>query len=188
MRGRRRPCTRAADRSILTIAGWPKRKFQFSGTIVFVSHDRYFIDKLATKVFSVGDGGIEIFPGNYEDYLWQTSRHRELAQQQRATANESLKPPAGEVRHGENSTNSRKKAARMNPMQAERLRGQVAELEGEISGLESEVAELQLRLSESYKDHQRTAEITVRMEQCRELIQAREQVWQELTAKLEANA
>ncbi len=160
----------------------------FSGTIVFVSHDRYFIDKLATKVFSVGDGGIEIFPGNYEDYLWQTSRHRELAQQQRATANESLKPPAGEVRHGENSTNSRKKAARMNPMQAERLRGQVAELEGEISGLESEVAELQLRLSESYKDHQRTAEITVRMEQCRELIQAREQVWQELTAKLEANA
>ena len=29
VRGRRRPCTRAADRSILTIAGWPKRKFQF---------------------------------------------------------------------------------------------------------------------------------------------------------------
>ena len=31
MRGRRRPCTRAADRSILTIAGWPKRKFQSIG-------------------------------------------------------------------------------------------------------------------------------------------------------------
>ncbi len=76
----------------------------------------------------------------------------------------------------------------MNPMQAERLRGQVAELEGEISGLESEVAELQRQLTESYKDHQQTAEITVRMEQCRECIQAREQAWEELTAKLEANA
>ncbi len=33
MRGRRRPCTRAADRSILTIAGWPKRKFQIIGSL-----------------------------------------------------------------------------------------------------------------------------------------------------------
>ena len=160
----------------------------FSGTIVFVSHDRYFIDKLATKVFSVGNGGVEIFPGNYEDYLWQTSRRRESPEQQHATQSESLRPPADEVRQSESETNSRKKAARMNPMQAERLRGQAAELEGEISRLESEVAELQQQLSESYKDHQQTAEITVRMEQRRERIQAREQAWEELTAKLEANA
>src|SRR5205807_6999940 len=33
----------------------------FSGTIVFVSHDRYFIDKLATRVFEVGDGAVHVF-------------------------------------------------------------------------------------------------------------------------------
>jgi ATP-binding cassette subfamily F protein 3 len=38
---------------------------------VFVSHDRYFIDKLATRVFEIGDGNVEIYPGNYEDYLWR---------------------------------------------------------------------------------------------------------------------
>ena len=43
----------------------------YTGTVVFVSHDRYFIDKLATRVFEVGDGRVEIFPGNYEDYLWR---------------------------------------------------------------------------------------------------------------------
>ena len=37
MRGRRRPCTRAADRSILTIAGWPKRKFQLVSLLVHSS-------------------------------------------------------------------------------------------------------------------------------------------------------
>ncbi len=158
----------------------------FSGTIVFVSHDRYFIDRLASKIFSVGGGGVEIFPGNYEDYLWQTNRRRESPRPQRVTAGASLEPPVGSVRHGEDSTNSRKKASRMNPMQAERLRGQVAELEAEISCLESEVVELQRRLSESYKDHQRAVEITARMEQCRERIQAREQAWEELTKKLEA--
>src|SRR6202789_2129678 len=44
---------------------------KYTGTVVFVSHDRYFIDGLATRVFEVGDGKVEIYPGNYEDYLWR---------------------------------------------------------------------------------------------------------------------
>src|SRR5579863_8975420 len=41
----------------------------FSGTVVFVSHDRYFIDRLATRVIEVENGLITSYPGNYEDYL-----------------------------------------------------------------------------------------------------------------------
>src|SRR5207245_5746398 len=44
---------------------------KFTGTIVFVSHDRYFIDKLATRVFQIESGRLQDYPGNYEDYLWQ---------------------------------------------------------------------------------------------------------------------
>ncbi len=44
---------------------------EYTGTVVFVSHDRYFIDRLATRVFEIGGGKVEIFPGNYEDYLWR---------------------------------------------------------------------------------------------------------------------
>ena len=44
---------------------------KYTGTVVFVSHDRYFIDKLATRVFEIGDGEVHVFPGNYEDYLWR---------------------------------------------------------------------------------------------------------------------
>ncbi|MBB5058468.1 ATP-binding cassette subfamily F protein 3 [Granulicella aggregans] len=43
----------------------------FSGTVLFVSHDRYFIDGLATRVFEVEDRRVHIYPGNYEDYLWR---------------------------------------------------------------------------------------------------------------------
>ncbi len=43
----------------------------FSGTVLFVSHDRYFIDGLATKVFEVEDRRLHIYPGNYEDYLFR---------------------------------------------------------------------------------------------------------------------
>jgi ATP-binding cassette subfamily F protein 3 len=41
----------------------------FSGTIIFVSHDRYFIDRLATRVLEVENGAVNSYEGNYEDYL-----------------------------------------------------------------------------------------------------------------------
>src|SRR5579875_1022201 len=44
---------------------------KFTGTVMFVSHDRYFIEKLATRVFEVADGTVHVFPGNYADYLWR---------------------------------------------------------------------------------------------------------------------
>jgi ATP-binding cassette, subfamily F, member 3 len=42
----------------------------FGGTLVFVSHDRYFVDKLATKVIEIGGGQAILYPGNYEEWLW----------------------------------------------------------------------------------------------------------------------
>ena len=42
----------------------------FGGTLIFVSHDRYFVDKLATKVISIGGGEALMYPGTYEEFLW----------------------------------------------------------------------------------------------------------------------
>jgi ATP-binding cassette subfamily F protein 3 len=50
----------------------------FGGTLIFVSHDRYFVDKLASKVIEIGDGHALIYPGNYEEWLW-SKRQREEA-------------------------------------------------------------------------------------------------------------
>src|SRR5271170_5111103 len=43
----------------------------FTGTVIFVSHDRYFIDRLATRIFEVEGGHVHVYPGNYEDYLYR---------------------------------------------------------------------------------------------------------------------
>jgi ATP-binding cassette subfamily F protein 3 len=42
----------------------------FGGTLIFVSHDRYFVDKLATKIIEIGHGDALVYPGNYEEFLW----------------------------------------------------------------------------------------------------------------------
>ena len=53
---------RAKDVLLEALAG-------YSGTVVFVSHDRYFIDRLATRVLEIEDGAVTAYEGNYEDYL-----------------------------------------------------------------------------------------------------------------------
>src|SRR3954463_7150958 len=53
----------------------------FGGTLIFVSHDRYFVDKLATKVIDIGRGSAVVYPGNYEEFLWsRTQREEKVAE------------------------------------------------------------------------------------------------------------
>ena len=47
---------------------------KFSGTLVVVSHDRSFINKVANKIIEIRDGFVEIYPGTYEDYLWSLEK------------------------------------------------------------------------------------------------------------------
>jgi ATP-binding cassette subfamily F protein 3 len=49
----------------------------FGGTLIFVSHDRYFVDKLATKVIDIGRGDAVVYPGNYEEFLWSKKQREE---------------------------------------------------------------------------------------------------------------
>jgi ATP-binding cassette subfamily F protein 3 len=52
----------------------------FGGTLIFVSHDRYFVDRLATKIVEVGGGGILVYPGTYEEFRWsKQSRNGQAA-------------------------------------------------------------------------------------------------------------
>ena len=60
----------------------------FGGTLIFVSHDRYFVDRLATKIIEVGHGGAVVYPGTYAEFLWSK------AQKDAAAAAPKAAPPA----------------------------------------------------------------------------------------------
>jgi ATP-binding cassette, subfamily F, member 3 len=71
----------------------------FGGTLILVSHDRYFIDKLATKVIDVGGGTVRVYPGGYEEYRWSLAKREEDAAAKAAAVAASTKaapkpPPA----------------------------------------------------------------------------------------------
>src|SRR3982075_1214553 len=90
---------------------------KYIGTVVFVSHDSYFIDKLATRVFEIGDGKVEIYPGNYEDYLWRKQGRATIDAEAPKTsislAGSSLVPVNGDRSPAANAAES--KGKRLNP-------------------------------------------------------------------------
>jgi ATP-binding cassette, subfamily F, member 3 len=68
----------------------------FGGTLIFVSHDRYFVDKLATKVIEIGRGDAVVYPGNYEEFLWSKKNRGAMAAERAATGEERGKREARE--------------------------------------------------------------------------------------------
>ena len=46
----------------------------YGGTLIFVSHDRYFVDRLATRVLEIGDGDATLYPGTYEEFRWHKAQ------------------------------------------------------------------------------------------------------------------
>jgi ATP-binding cassette, subfamily F, member 3 len=104
---------------------------KYTGTVVFVSHDRYFIDKLATRVYEIGGGEVHVFPGNYEDYVW-----RKEGKQIDLTL-----PTNGHVAANPQSpTPNPQQAKRLNPMKLKKLQERARELETQIAALEAEIA------------------------------------------------
>ncbi len=166
----------------------------FTGTVVFVSHDRYFIDKLATRIIEVADGAVQVFPGNYEDYLW---RKNGAASPAPKTATPPLKTPGPEV----NGTAKTKpapavakpaapekddKARRLNPIKLRQMKDRQRAIEDEITRLEVEIADFEQALS-SYQSAEMSVEIAGILENRRQDMTNLLTEWEEVSKTLEAN-
>ena len=138
---------------------------KYTGTVVFVSHDRYFIDKLATRVFEVGAGKVEIFPGNYEDYLWRKQGGQQVVPTlddvpdvKSRSMGAPVLPEVGRSGdfpedksnlangNGSGSAQSAPPKKRLNPIKRKQMEDRIRELEEEISRSEDEIARLETSL------------------------------------------
>jgi ATP-binding cassette, subfamily F, member 3 len=127
---------------------------EYTGTVVFVSHDRYFIDKLATRVFEVGDGKVEIFPGNYEDYLWRKQGGQHVAptlddvpgKKTKSAGNGSQPVAIAQPANGNTSAEPDAPKKRVNPIKRKQMEDRVHELEEKISRTESSIERLETAL------------------------------------------
>jgi len=153
----------------------------FTGTVVFVSHDRYFLEHLATRVFEVGEGEIRVFPGNYADYLWR----KEGGHQQTPTLDDVLigVPPAIPIPMPTPSA----QAKRLNPMKLKQLQKDAKQLEDRIAELEAAIQQGEMSFSDFSGAEQATRLSNLLESQRAELERAMSQ-WEEITHQIEATA
>ena len=159
---------------------------KYTGTVVFVSHDRYFIDKLATRVFEIGEGRVEIYPGNYEDYLWRK-------QGRASDAVETPKPPAISPTSSSVPVNgdgapaaeaAEPKGKRLNPIKRQQMEDRLHEIEEEIARAEAAIAVCETELL-SFQSAEETQRQTQELARRKSDLQSLMNDWEELSGALE---
>lgn len=155
----------------------------FGGTVIFVSHDRGFIESLANRVLELKPGEAKVFPGDYKYYLEQIGKLEQ-----------------GEVSQPTNKSNSsvqndepKKTASQLSREETKRLQAEKRRLEKEeerlmteISELEEQKATLEEKLStpEVYSDGVLCKEITEQVSQIEEKLTQLNSRWEEVSEKL----
>ncbi len=142
---------------------------QFPGTILAVSHDRYFINRFASRVAVLSSDGIEAFDGNYDDYL-RTLERRQAGFEDRVPEGRTRTETLKEKRRLKNEREMKKS-----------LREAAAAAEGEVLRLEAEKSRLEEVLSrnEIYQDREKARQTAEEYDRVREALEGAYLRWEE---------
>jgi len=175
----------------------------FTGTVLFVSHDRYFIDGLATRVFEVEDRRLHIYPGNYEDYLWRKQGGPEKVTEQITNSLAANSAPSTGTAASVNGNIISTEAAhnvsgevekpasppptpikRLNPIKLKQLEDRLHHAEQEIPRLEEAIAATEARLG-NFTSAEQSQKDAAELEQLRTQRTTLLAEWEELSLTLE---
>jgi ATP-binding cassette subfamily F protein 3 len=147
---------------------------EYNGTAVFVSHDRYFLDKLATRVIEVAAGQVNVYTGNYEDYIW--SKENRGAPAPRLEAAAKSQSPA----------HAKSKEAKLNPIKVHQMKERRREIEEEVSRLEGEIAGYE-RAMANYTTADKAVRASELLSARRADLEALMTEWEQVSQTIEAN-
>ena len=133
----------------------------YGGTLIIVSHDRYFVEKLATKIIEIGHGQALVYPGTYPEFLWhkehpqapvavkdQHPRPQEPPKAKDLPKTASRRPDTKHSRPETREDRRRVEAERRKQQRAaDSLRSRIADLEARIADRETRVKELEAAMS-----------------------------------------
>ena len=153
---------------------------EYPGTCVIVSHDRYFLNRIPTRILELSEDGLTSFLGRYDDYM-------EKKQQMIRSGKQHLQEMGGKgnplpLEEAPESSAQRRRQQKEQEAKERRLRREKEAAEKEIARLEEELAELERQTaSESVMtDPDRLREVGEAMEQCRRQLDETYERWLEL--------
>lgn len=120
---------------------------EYDGTIITVSHDRFFLDKIATQILAFEENGVEVFDGNYTGYHdWKAAKKSVRTDGPSDLSNGSRRltvTPRKESPNGEN-----KERAKLSKNQRDRIEKRIGEIESDIQMLESTIGSISAEIAD----------------------------------------
>ncbi len=156
---------------------------EFAGTVVFVSHDRYFIDRLADKVLELRAGKPHrIFPGDYEYYLYRTAEEEKAGDGAPPAARKenAAEENVAAAKYGREESKRQKSILRKLERREEEILGRIEELETEHRGLQDRLA-----LPEVYADGAKVKEIVAAIQVNERERESLHEQWEEIAEAIE---
>lgn len=154
----------------------------FNGTVLFVSHDRYFINKVATCVLEIAPKGSTLYLGDYDYYIEKKEEQEEIAAARKASESpaEAAQP---EVSAGRASYQQSKEQQK----QERKLRRSVEEFEQLVEDLDAKKTELETQMAspENFNDQGRMAELQTKLEDVSAKLDEAEENWENASMELE---
>ena len=141
----------------------------FDGTLLVVSHDRYFINRLATRVLYLDEHGLESYLGGYDDFLAALALRGADA------------PPQEKKAPKDNSYRRRKELDSL----IRRTEGKIRRLEEEIDRADAELAALQETLNAGSNDYETILRLTNELHESTNAQEERMSQWEQLNEELE---
>ncbi len=160
------------DLDLITLSTLEQFLLDFQGCLIMVSHDRYFMDKLAEQLFILeGNGVVKKFIGSYTEY-------RELEKEKKKNeAKAETKPEVSKAVSHQPITNGLK--------MTNKEKFEFKELDKEIELLEKQKTELTEKLSSGINDHKELSEISIKLGEITRLIDEKQLRWLELSEMAE---
>jgi ATP-binding cassette subfamily F protein 3 len=150
----------------------------FEGTLVVISHDRYFLDRICKRLYVFTGGGLEPHTGNYSDWRDYRRKQAEPSKTPIAVA------PAPRVTSSSETVRVAKKDRERQQRRLERL---VASLEEEIARVEKELADLRAKLGEDHGgDWQKLHALADKERELDSLLAKRMSDWEKASAELQS--
>ena len=162
----------------------------FAGTVIFVSHDRYFVKKVATQILDMRHDGVKLYPFGYEDYVEKSETERVLSN--RAPVAQTVLDASGEPSRLRNSlcgipvdtrsdqSVSASQAERLAGKEEEKRQRRIKRLEEQIEDLEKRIEELKEELCkpEYASDYDKLSEIQGQIDDSEEELLETMQEWE----------
>ncbi len=152
----------------------------YEGTLLFVSHDRYFINRVATKVVELSENGTRVYLGDYDYYLEKKQEERELqALLQDEQEEEEVNPSAG--KQSFQLSKEQQKQLRQARRKVEQIENQLAKLEDDIANYQTQMADPDI-----LDDHVQLQKLNQQLEEAQEAQMTLLEEWEQESLILES--